>query len=439
MDRNLNVRGSCHTPTPGADVSPDSDCRRTRQLGASVRLLALCVLWVIGVGAQDWPQFRGPDRDGVYSGRPTIAAFPASGPEVVWERFVGAGFSAPATAGGRLVIFHRLGSQEVVEAVSTGDGSGLWKFSYDTTYRDDFGFDNGPRATPVIREGRVYTFGAQGWLHCLDVETGRKIWAVATHERFGVRKGFFGAASTPLVLDGKVLANVGGSEGGIVALNADTGDTLWTSTSHEASYSSPVAAMLDGRTMAVFFTREGLAVVEPSSGALLYERRWRSRSNASVNAATPVVDGAMVFLSASYGTGSIAMELRDRRIGVLWSGEGVIDSHYASSVLSDGVLYGFHGRQEHGQSFRAVDLKTGKLHWSHDPIQAGSVTLVGDRLLLLLESGELIVAVRSPDRFEVVSRAQILASATRAFPALAGGLLFARDEDSLVCLRLWDE
>ncbi len=410
------------------------------QMKTSISLLAGLLVFGAGAAGQDWPQFRGPARDGVVPGRATVATFPAAGPELVWEKAVGAGFSAPVVASGQLVIFHRLGGQEVVEALRAADGESVWKFSYETKYRDDFGFDNGPRAAPVIANGKVFTFGAQGVLHCLDFETGRKVWAVDTHREFGVRKGFFGAASTPLVLDGMVLANIGGQEGaGIVAFDAATGETFWTATDHEASYASPVAARLDGKTMAVFFTREGLAAVDPENGEVAYERRWRARSNASVNAATPIVMGDIVFLSASYGTGSIAMRLCNRKVEEVWSGEGVIDNHYSSCVLHGGTLFGFHGRQEHGQSFRAADLPTGELLWSHSPIRAGSVTRIGDRLLLLLESGEAMLVAASREKFEMLGRAQILAGETRAFPAVANGLLYARDKDSLVCLRLWSD
>lgn len=402
----------------------------------SVALLALGAL----CQGQDWPQFRGPDRDGAVPGRETLAPFPTSGPESIWERTVGAGFSAPAVARGRLVLFHRQAGEEIVEAISLTDGKTIWKFSYQTAYRDDFGFDNGPRATPVIAGDRVFTFGAQGVLHCLDRESGRKIWRVDTHDEFNVRKGFFGAASTPLVLDGRVLANVGGTGGaGIVALDADTGKTLWKATNHAASYSSPVIGEFDGKELAVFFTREGLAALDPANGKVIHERRWRARSNASVNAATPIVMDDIVFLSSSYGTGAIAMRLANGRIEELWSGEDVIDNHYSSCVREGRTIFGFHGRQEYGQRFRAADLLSGKVLWSSDRIRPGSVTRVGDRLLLLLETGEMLLAAMSREKFEVVARAQILAGETRAFPAIANGLLFARDRDTLVCVRLWND
>ena len=364
----------------------------------------------------------------------------------MWDRAVGAGFSAPAVADGRLVLFHRRGGEEIVEAFSVSDGETIWKFPYKTTYRDDFRFDNGPRATPVIDGGRVYTFGAQGVLHCLDFESGREIWRVDTHEKFSVSKGFFGAASTPLVLDGRVLVNVGGAKGaegldeaGIVAFDADTGKALWGATSDAASYSSPVAARLDERTLAVFFTREGLAALDPENGEVVYKKRWRALSNNTVNAATPIVMDDIVFLSEAYGTGAIAMRLSDGTIEELWSGEDIIDNHYSSCVRQGPTIFGFHGRQECGQQFRAADLKSGRVLWSSDRIEPGSVTRVGDRLLLLLETGELLLASTSTTKFEVLAKAQILAGETRAFPAIADGLLFARDRDTLVCLRLWND
>ena len=405
----------------------------------SLAILGLVAASVVSSG-QDWPQFRGPSRDGVVPGQESLPEFPVGGPPLVWERAVGSGFSAPAVVGGRLLLFHRQGGLEVVEALQAADGERIWDFSYETAYKDDFGFENGPRATPVIANGKVFTLGAAGVLHCLDLETGAKRWSVDTHAEFGVRKGFFGAASTPLVLDGLVIANIGGADGaGIVAFDAESGAKVWTATDHEASYSSPVAARIDGGLLAIFFTREGLVALEPETGRLAYERRWRSRSRASVNAATAVVLGDIVFLSASYGTGAIAMRLRNGQIEELWSGEDVIDNHYSSCVRSGSTLFGFHGRQEYGQSFRAADLVSGEVLWSSDRLPAGSVLRVGDRLLLLLETGELLLAAASREKFEVLARAQVLGRETRAFAAIANGLLFARDKDTLACLRLWPE
>ena len=149
------------------------------RLASALTVAALALIAASAVGwGQDWPQFRGPNRDGVVPGRESLPQFPSGGPQMVWDRSVGSGFSAPAVAGERLLLFHRQGGNEVVEALRAPDGSSLWKFAYATTYKDDFGFENGPRATPVIADGRVLTFGAAGVLHCLDLETGAKQWSV---------------------------------------------------------------------------------------------------------------------------------------------------------------------------------------------------------------------------------------------------------------------
>src|SRR5207244_421762 len=172
-----------------------------------MRLFALFLLGgaVVLAPAQDWPQHLGPTRDGVYAGE-----LPAR--RVAWTKEVGQGFSAPVVAGGRLILFHRLRDRETVQCFDAKTGRQLWSYDYPTRYRDDFGFDEGPRATPAISAGRVYTFGAEGVLHALDFATGKKLWSVDTREKFGAAKGFFGAANSPLVDGGRVLLNVGGAK-----------------------------------------------------------------------------------------------------------------------------------------------------------------------------------------------------------------------------------
>jgi outer membrane protein assembly factor BamB len=398
--------------------------------------LLLAVLTASG-GAQDWPDFRGPERDGIYPGA-IAERLPGGGPEVLWEKQVGAGFANPVVANGRLILFHRMGSNEVVEALDAATGKPVWKHEYPTSYHDDFGFDPGPRASPVIAGGQVYTFGAEGVLTCLSFATGKPIWQVKANEKYGVSKGFFGAASTPLIDGNRLFQNLGGSEGaGIIALDKDTGKLLWKATEDGASYSSPVMARIQGKRRLVFFTREGLAVLEPEDGKVVYSRHWRSRSNASVNAAMPVVSGDVILLTASYGTGALALDFSGGgEPKELWSGEEALSSHYSTPVLKDGVVYGYDGRQEYGQSFRAIDLAGGKVLWSEDGFGAGTVTLAGGILVLLREKGELTLARANPKKFEPLSRARILSRTVRAYPALADGRLFARDESTLVCVRL---
>jgi len=400
------------------------------------RLAAIVLALGVEAAAYDWPQFLGPDRNGIYRGPALAEKWGANGPRVLWRKSVGQGFSGPVVASDRLILLHRLANEEVVESLDVKTGAAQWRYAYPTSYRDDFGFDEGPRAVPVVADGVVYTFGAEGQLHAVDLKSGKRIWSEDTRKRFGVAKGFFGAAGSPLVEGGKVLANIGGRNAGIVAFDAKAGTVAWTATADEASYSSGVGATIGGRRSAIFLTRNGVVGLDPSTGMVQFERRWRSRIAASVNAASPLVIGDLIFVSAEYGPGAAVMRVEGSKVTELWSSDDALSNHYATSVYYDGYLYGYHGRQEFGPSFRAVEMKTGKVRWSEDRFRAGSVTLAGNRLVIVRETGELILAETSPEAFRPLARAQVLPATVRAFPAIADGLLYLRNENTLVCLDL---
>jgi outer membrane protein assembly factor BamB len=441
------TRAKCLTVTrkyahnePLGDSSDEGNPMKRMTAVAAIALGPLPVLVALGLGAQttvaDWPQHLGPERNGVYRGPALADNWGAGGPKVVWTKPVGQGFSGPVVADGRLILFHRIGNREVVQSLDARTGAEQWSYGYPTSYRDDFGFDEGPRAVPVVANGVVYTFGAEGQLHAMSLTTGTRLWSEDTARRFKVAKGFFGAAGSPLVEDGKVIANVGGKGAGIVAFDAKTGKVVWTATDDEASYSSGVAATIAGRRHAIFLTRVGLVGLDPATGAVQFQRPWRARQNASVNAATPLVAGDLIFISAEYGPGATALRLEGTTLTELWASNDALSNHYATSVLGDGYLFGFHGRQEFGPSLRAVELRTGRVRWSQDRFMAGSVILAGDRLVVLRENGELILAPASPDAFKPLARAQVLPETVRAFPALANGFLYTRNEKTLVCLDL---
>jgi outer membrane protein assembly factor BamB len=372
----------------------------------------------------------------VYSGNDLAAKWPPAGPPVVWKKDVGQGFSSPVVADGRVILFHRLGGKEVVEALDAATGRNIWTFEYPTQYRDDFGFDEGPRAAPTVAGGRIYTFGAEGALHCLDFATGKKLWSLDTHKQFDVAKGFFGAAGAPLVDSGRVLMNIGGAAAGLAAFDAATGKTLWTVPNQEASYSSPTVAVIRGSPHALFFTRGGLVDVDPASGRVRYELPWHARMKASVNAATPIVVDDFVFVSASYGTGAILLQVGDGGLKKIWASDDALTNHYSTSVYKDGFLYGFHGRQEEGQSLRCIEFKTGKVRWDVDGFGAGTVTLAGDKLILVKEGGELALAAADPAAYRQISASKVLPPVVRAYPAIAGGRIYIRNEKTLMCLSL---
>ena len=235
----------------------------------------------------------------------------------------------------------------------------------------------------------------------------------------------------------KVILNIGGNDtSGIIAFDVETGNYRWKATEDEASYSSPIAATIGGKRYLFVFTRAGLTALDPAAGRVYFQYPWRSPMEASVNAATPLVIGDTVFLSASYNTGAILLRIHGEQPEKIWSAEDALDNHYATSVYHDGYIYGFNGRQESGPGLNCIESRTGKVAWTQQRFGAGNILVAGNRLLILTEKGELIVAEASPKSFKVICRAQVLPFESRAYPALADGLFVARSKRQMVCMDL---
>ena len=346
-------------------------------------------------------------------------------------------FSGPVIAGNRLILHQRVKDKEVVECLNAATGDKLWDYSYDTAFEDSFGKGDGPRSTPVIHGKRVITLGAEGTLHCLDLETGRKIWERRLKNEYKIPESYFGVGTSPIVEQDLVLVNVGGRDAGIVAFSLDAGKQVWKSTSDPASYSSPVTCSVGGVRQGIFFTRTGVVILDPATGKVRFEKRWRSRMDASVNAATPLVVGDLAFISASYDTGALLLKLRGDGADVVWQEDDVMSNHYTTCIHHDGHLFGFDGRQEAGPSFRCIELKSGKVKWTKERYGCGSMILVDGHFLILTEKGELVLAEANSRAYVEKARGQILeAGPCRAQIALSEGRLFARDRGKLGCWKL---
>lgn len=281
----------------------------------------------------------------------------------------------------------------------------------------------------------MFTYGADGVISATSVPDGKTAWRLDAKKEFGSPKGYFGRASSPLIFGTLLLLNAGGSGGGIVALDAATGKLRWRAGEDEASYSSPTLAVFSGKTNAVFVTRNELISIDPIAGKVMFKFPFEIPMRASVTAAAPLVNGDLVFVSASYGLGAAALRIDGNQPKKLWAADAVLSNHYATSVHQGGFLYGFDGRQEQGPSLTCVEWATGKPRWRKQ-MPAGSILIVKEKLLLLLETGELVLAEASPVAFKELARAQVLGAGTRACPALANGFLYARSKDRLIRLDL---
>ena len=300
-----------------------------------------------------------------------------------------------------MLLFHRVGNEEVVESLDAATGAATWRYAYPTTYRDDFGFDEGPRAVPVVADGIVYTFGAQGQLHAVDLAKGTRVWSEDTMKRFSVPKGFFGAAGSPLVEGGRVIANIGGDKAGIVAFDAKTGKVVWTATDDDASYSSGMAATIGGRRLGG--VPDARQPDRPRSGngrdpvpAALAgaERRIGQRGDAARRRRLDLRVGRVrtrrrraarrgLEAGRRCGRRTRCCRTTTRRASI------------TTAICTDSTAGRSSARASAPWSF-----KTGTVKWSQDQFRAGSITLAGDRLLIMREGGELILAPASPQALQ---------------------------------------
>jgi outer membrane protein assembly factor BamB len=426
---------------------------------------------------EDWPRFLGPQANGISSATGLIEKFPTNGPPVVWEKQIGTGYGAPSVLGNKLVFHHRTGDEEIVECLDALTGKSQWHYDYPSKFIDPYGYNNGPRATPLLTSNRCYTFGAEGKLTCLELNTGKLVWQRDTGFDFNVPEAFFGVGSSPILEDGKLIVMVGGQpNSGIVAFDPNTGKTIWESvgrknwegapmigwpgertvkwqsTEKQASYSTPVAATIHGHRQILCFTRQGLVSVNPTNGNVNFSFWFRSQVPESVNAINPVVVDDMIFISAAYyKIGSVLLRVKPDCQGVeeVWRSP-VLEIHWSTPIYNNGYLYAFSGRNEPDARFRCVELKSGKLKWDRDEswphhsagqpsvFGRGSCILVDGKLIALGEGGLLGIFKPSPEKLEEICRYQIpqLHHPCWAAPLLSQKKLYIRSEDHLVCLDL---
>jgi len=404
------------------------------------------ILWLAMhavVRAGDWPQILGPTRSGSAAADERLAdTWPAGGPRPAWRRGVGAGVAGVAVAGDRGFLFHRIGDREVLEAFDTATGTTVWSDGHATSFVPQVGGGDGPLCAPLVHEGRVLVFGAQGMLACVDAATGRRLWQRPTHRDHDAQEGYFGAGSTPLVIGGRAIVNVGGRKGdaGIVAFDIATGDTLWTATREGAGYSAPVAVDVAGVPHALMVTRLSCLLVDPATGRVRWSFPFGQRGP-TVNAATPVLLAADRFLvTASYGIGSVCAAFDADGAKPVWEGTDSLASQYATPLLVGGRLYAIDGRDDLPPAdMVCLDPDTGRVLWREAGFGYGTLLEADGKILAVKTDGELLLVRPDAARLDVVARARPFADdprggPLRALPALAGGRLYLRNDRTLVAL-----
>lgn len=417
--------------------------------------------------SEDWNDFLGPNRNGKSNEKIDITLWEKGSPPILWTKDIGTSYGSPTIADGRVYIFARHGDMARLTCLESNTGHDLWHYEYPTDYEDMYGYNNGPRCCPVVDGDRVYIYGAEGMLHCVNSKTGKKVWIVDTFDKFNVVQNFFGVASAPAVEEDLLIVVIGGSppgtpkniwasEGkpkpngtGIVAFNKYTGDVVYETADELASYASPIFATIHNTRWGFAFLRSGLVGFEPQTGQINFHYPWRSQKIESVNASCPVIGGDYVFISESYSVGSSVVQVHPGGYKLVWkdktrSRTKSMELHWNTAIHHEGYLYGSSGRHAGNADLRCIELKTGKIRWRQRVNERASLLWVDDYYIYLGEYGRLMLLKLTPDKPEIIKESipktkngmQLIAYPAWAAPVISNGQLYLRGDNRLICFKI---
>lgn len=397
--------------------------------------LALAVLGLVTGGAADWPQFRGPERDGVSRERGLATSWPTSGPKVLWRKPLGEGYAGISVVEGRVYTLLASGADEFAVALDGSSGAELWRSRIGDKWRDEMG--DGPRSTPTVDGGLVFALSARGMLHALGAADGKSVWQHDLTADYGARVPQWGVATSPLVEGELLLVDVGGRSGSsIVAFDKKSGKEAWRSQSDKPGYSAPIAITVSGVRQVVFFTGTQLVSLAPADGALYWKVPWETSYD--VNAATPIFvppDG--LFISSGYDVGGALWRVKAANgkaaVEQVWKTREM-KNRFSSSVFRGGYLYGFDEK-----ILKCVDVLTGDVKWYARGYGHGSLVWAAGQLFVLSEEGLLALVEATPEAYREKARVQVFEGRAWTAPTLAGGRLYLRDAHELVALDVADK
>jgi len=410
------------------------------------------------LAADDWPQWRGPGRDGVWKETGLLEKLPTPRVPTEWRAKISSGYGGPTVAAGRVYVTDRLAQPRQVERVLCFDaatGKPLWTHAYPAAYRR-VSYTAGPRAAVTVADGRAVALGTMGHLHCLDAATGKVLWSKDGGREYRVRVPIWGISAAPLVHGGRAIVQLGGAGGAcLVAFDAATGRETWRALDDRASYSAPILVRQAGRDVLVCWTGDNVVGLDPATGKVHWTYPFPPHRMV-INVPTPVVRGDRLFLSAFYD-GSLMLRLPPDRLAVekLWRrrGRSERDTDALHCMISTPLLLGDHvyGVDSYGE-LRCLAADTGERVWEDltatPKARWSTIHMVrnGERVWMLNERGELILCTLSPEGFHEISRSKLLDPTTAqlksrggvcwAHPAFANRRIYARNDKELICAPL---
>jgi len=416
---------------------------REAENAAELSRLAEAKLDTPAATTADWPQWRGPHRDGLASASPIRTDWEKNPPKPLWTAAIGGGYSSFAIVGERLYTQDRVQNGERVVCFDAKTGALAWQHTYPADYKPlTAGYAIGPRATPTVADDRVYAVGAVGKFLCLEPQVSgdpRVVWEHDLLAEFDAKAPLWGVACSPLIEGDLAIVQPGGRGASVVAFDKATGKVRWKVGNNPAGYSSPVAASVGGVRVVYAFAGDALLAIRAADGELLDSYAWKTDHNGNI--ATPVVAGEYVFISSAYNKGCALLRAapsgdRVKFEEVYARNNRVLRSHHASPVLKDGYLYGFDGTRS---TFpKCVDLRKGVEvpEWGEgSEVKSATLLLAGEHIIAFSERGDLSLVAASPKEFNVLGTVPgaVRGNDLWSLPALAAGRLYVRGGDSIVC------
>ncbi len=375
--------------------------------------------FLVPAHAADWPQWRGPKRNGISEEKGWLDQWPASGPTIAWKAKVGLGPSSFVVGGGRVFTLGHADGKDTVFCFEATTGKSIWKHSYAAELGDKF-FEGGTTGTPTLDGDRLYVLSRWGDAFCFEAASGKIVWNVNVQKQTGIRVPDWGFTGAPLVLGGRLILNVGESG---VALDKATGAVVWKSADKNSGYSTPLPVELDGRTLVLLGSSQSYLAVNPDDGKEAWRVRWVTEYG--VNAADPIVSGGRMFLSTGYGKGAALFKLAAGEPEEVWKVRAM-RTQLNAAVLHEGHLYGVDGDTTSIASLKCLEFATGAEKWAHKDFRTGALSLADGKLIAISGTGTLLIAPASPDGFKPTATAKILDGKCWAAPVLANGLIYCR-------------
>lgn len=399
------------------------------------RILTFVIL-IIGVSwyamAADWPQYRGPNQDGLSKETGLAFTWPADGPNVSWRVPIGDGYSGMIVSQGRLYTMYSRDKQEFVACFDTASGKEIWNYKNDVEFENDQG--NGPRGTPTLDGETLYALGARGVLVALNAKDGSVLWNKDLKSLVQLKVPIWGVSSSPLI-EGNLLIVPGGGavHNAIVALDKKTGKVMWKSQTDEPGYSTAIPVEIQGVRQIIVFSGTVLFSVSPSDGKLYWKYPWKT--DWFVNAAVPIfVPPDKIFISTSYDRGAALLQVTGNaeklNVQDVWLSKAM-KNHFNTSVMYKGHIYGFDNA-----ILKCIEAATGKEKWMKSGFQKGSLILADGHLIVLSERGVLATIEATPEEYIEKAKAQVLKGKCWTMPTLANGKLYVRNQKELVSIDM---